>query len=795
MTEMAALDPESLSAADHAAFAETVADASARELMRRLNRHAARQDAPLVLSGGDTAGVLAAWSRGYAGKHPEAGLFAHFVGCTAESRSTERLLERLLLWLRRLAALPDPLPVAPEDRREILPNWLGRAAARYRLVVVLDAVDRLTDADPEQAVAWLPDHLPPGVRIVAGVSASSAVAENLRLRGWQVEGTESAGSAGAEDAGTPESIPPAVLRMLWASRRGLTAAELEAAGHAAPAAQGPVYQVDGRLQLAGAGVRDAVRRSLLPDGVDRQAAHRTVAEIAETAMPPERRLDELPWQLTRARDWEHLARFLADPDVLLALLHQPDRLDLTRWWHAWGSDAELVAWYAQRLPGWRAALAGESLAELLLLLCAAFRDQIPGGDLTPFMEELAFHEESLPAGQRARALALRGSWLAEQERPEAEGLLQDALERRLERLGADHPETRTSRHQLATWHEARGNGQAAVELYRAALRAREQSLGEGDPGLIPYLTNLGAVLKAMDDPAAAKPHFRRALTIAEKHYGNRHPTTAACLDNLAGVVYAEHDFDQAETLYQRALGIAETVFGPAHAATAAAAHNLGAVMDAREEYRTAEMLFQRALDIREELFGAEHVDTASSLHNLAGVKDAMGRYDEAEPLYRKAIANWETLVGRDHPATATSVNNLADLLRETGQHGEAEQLYRRNLETWRGLMGEEHPHTLMTLCELAALYAEQKRFDDAEPMLRDAVERTARILGRDNMDHINAVTRLAGLLRDTGRRDEARELLRRTITSVEGTLGMISPRLQKLRRHLDALDVDPDRLH
>ena len=80
-------------------------------------------------------------------------------------------------------------------------------------------------------------------------------------------------------------------------------------------------------------------------------------------------------------------------------------------------------------------------------------------------------------------------------------------------------------------------------------------------------------------------------------------------------------------------------------------------------------------------------------------------------------------------------------------------------------------------------------------MLRDAVERTARVLGRDNMDHINAVTRLAGLLRETGRKDEARKLLKQTITAAEGTLGMISPKLQKLRRHLEALDVDPDRLH
>lgn len=790
----AAAEVEARATADHAAYEALLSeDEPPKDWLRRLNRHAARQEPPLVVAGEGAGTLLAAWARRYRDKHPEVALFTHYVGCTGESRLADRLVERLLLRLRAVAGLPDPLPADPDARRELLPNWLARAAARARIMLVLADVDRLADGDAEQALDWLPTHLPPGVRVVLGVGANAPAATQMRQRGWQAE---TLSDAAASHQGLPDAVAPEVLRLLWACRRGLTAEELQAAGYQAPTPGPGIYRVADRLQLAGSKVRDTVRKALLVDGADRQAAHEAVAGLAAAHLTPERRRDELPWQLAAARDWEQLARVLATPEILQALLRQRDRLDLWHYWRAWGADAELVAWYAECLDPWRQQLDAETLADLVCGLCAAFREAGLDGDLGPFMSELNELASSLSPTLYARVLATRGAWLAEQgEAAVALEPLQQALALRRESLGEDHPETRTSRHQLATWYEEQGDLDAAVDLYRAGLKAREASLGERDPGLIPYLHNLGAVLKARNDFAAAKPCFRRALEIAERHYGNAHPTTAACLDNLAGTVYAEHDFEQAETLYQRALGIAEAVFGTMHAATAAAAHNLGAVMDAREDFRTAEMLFQRALDVREELFGAEHVDTASSLHNLAGVKDAMGRYDDAEPLYRRAVANWEAVVGKEHTATATSVNNLADLLRETGQFGEAEQLYRRNLATWRALVGEDHPHTLMTLCELAGLHAEQGRLDEAEPMLRDAVERTARVLGRDNMDHINAVTRLAGLLRETGRKDEARKLLKQTITAAEGTLGMISPKLQKLRRHLEALDVDPDRLH
>ncbi|MFO7858092.1 MAG: hypothetical protein R6V11_04135, partial [Ectothiorhodospiraceae bacterium] len=325
MTDERPSEPLALAERDHAAYARAVSVSGAAQTRRRLNRHAARPGAPLVLTGHGTAGVLAGWSRHYRDKHPGNAVFEHWVGATAESRWTERLLERLLAWLRDQAGHPEPLPTDPEARRELLPNWLARAAARCTLVLVLDAPDRLVDGDPDQDLTWLPEHLPPGVRLIVGVAPDAPAATRLHQRGWQVEAMADDPVPAAEPPGLP---PDDVLPDLWASRRGPTAAELAAAGFEVPATGAVVYTADERLQLAGPDVRDRVRRRLLPDGIDRQQAHQALAGRLARYASSARCVDELPWQLVGARDWHGLGATLADPDTLLPLLRQRDRLDL-----------------------------------------------------------------------------------------------------------------------------------------------------------------------------------------------------------------------------------------------------------------------------------------------------------------------------------------------------------------------------------------------------------------------------------------------------------------------------------
>lgn len=792
--------------ADHRSYGQWLGGKSEpnKALGRRLNQHCARRDLPLILETAEPAACAAAlelWARRYAANHPDTLVLLHHVGCTRESRQLNHLLFRLLAGIRQGRSMREALPISLEARIDVLPNWLARAAAQGRVVIVLTGLEGLEGGEADTEMAWLPLYLPPGIRLIGSIAPGTAC-EVLRRRNWQHELAAfqplAADEASLEGLAASEA---ALLRLLWGARRGVPARLLEQATPGATAllaplaARGLLYEGASGWALASAQTQDLVRRHLLREGVEQQAAYLKLERLFAAAGGV-LALDALPWLLPAATHWQALADWLGDPGVLQALLQPERRDDLLACWQEWGAGAELIEFYCSRLQDWREQLPAAELVELVVQLGRALQDLLEQPELEPLFTQTQALAGELQPSARAAVEGAYGAWLNDVGRgAEAEPLLRAALAVREEALGRDHPESHGTRHQLAMLLEARGELDEASALYRITLEAREQALGERHVELIPHLGNLAAVRKAALDFAGARPLLERALALAERHYGNSHPTTAACLDNLAGLLYSGHDHEQAETLYQRALGVVETAFGPAHPATAASLHNLGTLLDAREQYRLAEQLFARALTIRQEVYGDDHADTVSTLHNLAGVLDAMGDAKQAEPMYRRAVEIWEKLVGPEHPATATSINNLADLLREKGEYEEAEQLYRRNLDTWSQLLGAEHPHAIMTRAELAALYADQGQLEVAEPLLRQACEQTARVLGEDSMLHINSVIKLSLLLRDSGRRSEALQLLRETVASAEGKVSLLSPRLQKLRRHLEVMEQDPAILH
>ena len=804
--------------ADQAAYAHWLRqnDSLPPDLAQALDDHARNAEPPLVLTGAGLAlsGLVAAWCERYRRQQDAAApLFCHHAGCTRESLDPDHLLQRLLRWIRDCCGLRDPVPASNEARVEVLPNWLARLAAQGGAVIVLDRPDALDDHDASQALAWLPTWLPAGIRLIAAVPAGASAAM-LRARGWQLAevdtgpthalpGPEALGAAVAPQVADDTAQ---VLAALWCTRSGLSHDQLaallqraagggDAAVTAAREAAGDwLYQTGEHYALAGPDVRAAVARGWLAHGSERQALEHRVAELFRDA-PAAEALDLRPWLLLRAGAWDEFAALLTAPATLDVMLGVDWRDELVACWQGWGTADDVAAYHGDQAAHWPR---DEHHGWLLLRLVSALRELPATPDLEPLLQ--AARERlaggSADGGGPAELRAVQGAWLADRERAdEAEALLRAAQQDQQRDQGADHAATRATRHRLAMLLEERGDSEAAADLYRRTLTVREATLGPNHPELIPHLVNLGAVLRARNALDDARPLYQRALRLAEQHFGSNHPQTAACLDSLAGVLYGGHDFEQAEAYYRRALAMTEAAFGPVHPATAASAHNLGTVLDAREQFREAEGLFGRALDIRREQLGADHADTASSLHNLAGVLDAMGRTDDAEPLYRQAVATWERVVGSEHPATATSINNLADLLREKGAHQEAETLYRRNLDTWTRLLGAGHPHAVMTRSELAILAADRTPGPEAEALLQAAAEQTAEVMGWDSMQHINTVVRYAALLRDQRRRDEACTLLRQTLSRADDKVSMLSPRIQKLRRHLEVLEQGTDTLH
>ena len=149
-----------------------------------------------------------------------------------------------------------------------------------------------------------------------------------------------------------------------------------------------------------------------------------------------------------------------------------------------------------------------------------------------------------------------------------------------------------------------GDYTAALPLFKRALAINEKTLGAQHPDTVTSLHNLAVVYYSQGDYAVALPLYKRALAIREKTLGAQHPDTALSLNALAELYRVQGDYAAAEPLHKRALAIREKTLGAQHPDTANSLNNLAGLHESQGDYAAAEPLYKRALAIREKTLGA-----------------------------------------------------------------------------------------------------------------------------------------------------------------------------------------------
>ena len=220
----------------HATFgAELVARFVPRPaLSDALGAHAAGETPPLLLTGASGSGksaLLADFARTYAEVHPEIPVIVHFCGASAVAADWEALCRRVAAELELESGLHADLPDDPVELRSAFKDYLLRAAAARPCVLVVDGLDQLEDREAALELAFLPEVVPPGCRVVLGAAS----------------GTRPAVEAGRRDWPSLEVVPltveerPAVLAALLARRAKALDVRRMARICALPAAASPLF--------------------------------------------------------------------------------------------------------------------------------------------------------------------------------------------------------------------------------------------------------------------------------------------------------------------------------------------------------------------------------------------------------------------------------------------------------------------------------------------------------------------------------------------------------------------------
>ncbi len=125
---------------------------------------------PLVVFGASGSGKSALLARAVAqlcDAKPEAVVVVRFIGATPESSDGRALLEGLCRQIARHYGTDEAsIPTDYPHLVEAFPQQLALTTAERPLLVVLDALDQLSDREGARQLAWLPAELPEHVRLL-----------------------------------------------------------------------------------------------------------------------------------------------------------------------------------------------------------------------------------------------------------------------------------------------------------------------------------------------------------------------------------------------------------------------------------------------------------------------------------------------------------------------------------------------------------------------------------------------------------------------------------------------------
>ena len=783
-------DPLDAEAAEHEAFAVSRARVyiGRDEYFARLNDHAAGDGEPLVIGGESGSGksaLLANWALAYRQAHADDPLLMHFIGASPYSADWAAMLRRIMGELKRLFDIDGEIPTKPDELRAEFTNWLHTAAARGRLVLILDALNQLEDKDQAPDLVWLPPTIPANIRLIVSTLPGRPT-DALDKRDWPEMTVEPL---------TPGERRQFIGEYLATYTRSLDADCTDRIASAAQSAN-PLYlqtlldelRVVGKHETLGEQIDGYLAAADIP-ALYEQILARYDADYTRDRPDLVRDAMTLIWAARRGLSEPELLDLLGADDTPLPRAHwsglhyAADRSLVTRSGLITFSHDYLRQAVASRyLPTATVRRAAHTrLADYFIPRALTDRkvDELPWqlarADAPDRLKDcLVDLDMFLRLFTDARKYELLGYWLHVGDAYDKAAEYTRALDAYESTSGTgEHLSLRLSG--VAAFLYLSAEYGAAAPLMRRALAIDEESFGPDHPNVTKVLNDLAVLLQATNRFSEAEPLYRRVLAINEASHGPDHPKVAAGLNNLAALLQATNRFSEAEPLYRRALAIDEASLGPDHPTVASHLNFLAELLRATNRLAEAEPLYRRALAIAEASFGPDHPDVSAKLNNLAGLLGATNRLAEAEPLYRRTLAIDEASFGPDHPDVAAALHNLALLLYVTNRLSEAEPLYRRALLIWEASFGPDHPKVATVLSSLALLLQATNRLSEAEPLHRRALAIVEVSFGLDHPKVATDLNNLALLLNDINRPSEAETLYRRALAICEASFGPDHP--------------------
>lgn len=337
-----------------------------------------------------------------------------------------------------------------------------------------------------------------------------------------------------------------------------------------------------------------------------------------------------------------------------------------------------------------------------------------------------------------------------------------------------------------------GRVDEAIAAYRELLAGQQRILGKDHPDTLSSRHNLAFELGNAGRVEEATIELQQVLSDSRTILGNYHPDTLMSQGNLAYELGHAGREREAIVELRQVLTSRQRILGDEHHDTLATRDNIAFWLGEAGWRDEALLELRQVLPDRQRILGEYHRDTLTTRYKIATQLGHKGRVEDAMAELRLLLADQRRELGDTHPDTLTTRHDIAYWLSESGRHEEAIAAYRELLADRQRILKVDHHHTLKTRGLLARELGCVGRVEEAIVEYRDLLPDFQRKLTDNHPDTLTAREILADLLLKSGRVQEALVAYRDLLVDRRRILGDDHPQTQRTNRRIAALHKEDD---
>jgi serine/threonine protein kinase len=238
-------------------------------------------------------------------------------------------------------------------------------------------------------------------------------------------------------------------------------------------------------------------------------------------------------------------------------------------------------------------------------------------------------------------IAKADSLLEQDQMDQAIELTSQALDRRRDELGTEHPATLKLQAKLAEMYLSSSGErvQLAVEMFNNVLPPLKRIMGQQHPLVAKTQFLLSTAYRSLNQLDQARQLATEALTTAMAVFGEDHVFAARIMMSLGGTLLAQGELDEAISHATQAVAIYNQAFGAEHHETLQYKTALVAMLVKNNQYQQALDELLHILPIQQKTLGAEHRGTLYVEIILSKTYTALERFTDAIEVGERCLQN------------------------------------------------------------------------------------------------------------------------------------------------------------